>query len=500
MRESGHFLKTLVRAWRAFATKLALLLLIFVAVPIILYSEFRAADEEKQRLLLQGTQEQGRLIAGTLKPLLKGFDPGTVQQLSEVLGQITSPETKIKILFRPHDATDPASFYYVASAPKVSASYLEAERAELLGSGVFTRVPATCSAVTPSAARYTNPGGQEELLVSLNAINTEAGCWVVITSSSAAEFLGSGIGRPYRQTPAVRLAAAIYLLMAVFVFWLFLDGARSLRRFTDLARRIRTRGGDAPTFAALNHIPELDGVAREFDRMVGSLRQSAHLIRYMAEDNAHAFKTPIAVISQSIEPLKRGVGAGDVRLGRAVEMIEHSINRLDKLVSAARKMDEAVAEAIDPSLDPVDVTQLLRRIADDYSEALKDRGIAVSVEVGGSLVVLAQEDSLETVVENLVENAASFSPPGGHIRLSAYAEHGSAFVTVDDAGPGVEETELERIFERYYSRRSANGAADEHFGVGLWIVRRNVEAFGGSVEARNRAQGGLHVAISLPLA
>src|SRR5690606_12116392 len=133
----------------------------------------------------------------------------------------------------------------------VSAAYLEAERAELLGSGIFTRVPATCSAISPSTARYTNPGGEEEMLVSLNAVNTQSGCWVVITSSSAADFLGTGIGRPYRQTPAVRLAAAIYLLMAVFVFWLFLDGARSLRRFTDLARRIRTRGSDVATFAAL---------------------------------------------------------------------------------------------------------------------------------------------------------------------------------------------------------------------------------------------------------
>src|SRR5690606_34949584 len=98
--ESGRFIQKLVRAWRAFATKLALLLLIFVAVPIILYSEFRSADEEKQRLLLQSTQEQGRLIAGTLKPLLKGFDPGTVQQLGDVLGQISSTDTNIKVLFR----------------------------------------------------------------------------------------------------------------------------------------------------------------------------------------------------------------------------------------------------------------------------------------------------------------------------------------------------------------------------------------------------------------
>ena len=500
MKEVGRYFHYVERVWRSFGTKLVLLLLIFVAVPVILYSEFRTADEDKQRLLLKGTQEQGRLIALSVEPVLKGFDPHTVQRLDEALARISSAETKIKVLFRPRNAADPERFYYVASAPKVSAAYLEAERAELVGSGIFKNVPETCSAFRPSAARYTNPKGEEELLVSLNAINTEAGCWVIITSSAAAEILGTGIGRPYKETPAVRLAVTIYLLMAVFIFWLFLDGIRSLRRFTDLARRIRTRGGDVATFAALNHVPELDGVAREFDRMVGSLRQSAHLIRYMAEDNAHAFKTPIAVISQSIEPLKRSVTSGDARLGRAVEMIEHSVNRLDKLVSAAKRMDEAVAESIDPALEPVDLTHLLRRIADGYSESLKERNIKVSVEAGGKIVVLAQEDALETVVENLVENAASFSPPGKDIRLSAHARDGTAFVTVDDSGPGVEENDLERIFERYYSRRGMNGAAgDEHFGVGLWIVRRNVEALGGTVEASNRSEGGLHIRITLPL-
>ncbi len=325
----------LVRAWRAFVVKLALLLVIFVAVPWLLYGQFRAADAEMQRLLLKSAQEQGRLVVESIKPLLTQFDPATVQRLGGVLERIGGRETNIKVLLRPGEAPESEQFYYVASAPAVPATYLAAEQKQLVETGIFRRVPATCEEVDSSAARFTNPDGREELLVSLTPVHTLVGCWVVITSSSAAEFLGTGIGRSYWQTPEVRFAAFIYAMMAIFIVLLFLDGARSLRGFTDLARRIRNRRGASGTFAELNGVPELDGVAQEFDRMVGSLRESAKMIRYRAEENAHAFKTPIAVISQSLEPLKRTYAGISSRPARAVEMIEQSVNRLDALVSAA---------------------------------------------------------------------------------------------------------------------------------------------------------------------
>ena len=498
---NSDFAARWVKLWRAAAVKLALLLAIFVAVPFILYGQFRAADEEKQQILLKSAQEQGRLVVVSITPLLTRFDPATSKRLGELLNQISSGDTNIKVLLRPKNATSADQFYYVASAPTVSAAYLAAEQKQLGDSGVLKRVPATCREADSTVARYTNPGGKEELLVSLNAVNTTAGCWVIITSSAAADFLGTGIGRPYWKTPEIRLASLIYLMMAVFVVLLFLDGARSLRRFTDLARRIRTRGGEASTFAALNQVPELDSVAREFDGMVGSLRQSAELIRFTAEDNAHAFKTPIAVISQSLEPLKRAVKSGNERGARAIEMIENSVHRLDILVSAARQMDEAAAEIIDPSREAIDVAELLRRMGDAYSDALSDRGIKVLVDADQSVVVLAQEDSLDTVLENIVENAASFSKPGDHIRLAAHPVDGMAVITVDDSGPGVNEPDLERMFERYFSKREATGSnEDDHFGVGLWIVRRNIEVIGGSVDARNLDAGGLRMSITLPLA
>ncbi len=334
----------------------------------------------------------------------------------------------------------------------------------------------------------------------MRAANTGAGCWVVITSTAAADFLETGIGRPYWQTPEIRFAAIIYILMDVFVVLLFLDGRRNLQRFATLARRIRTRKRDNTTFAAENHIPELSGVATEFDRMVGALRHSAQMIRYMAEDNAPAFKTPIAVIAQAVEPLKRSSDVSDGRTQRAIEIIEHSVQRLDNLVSIAKWMDEASAEIIDPTCEPVEISGLCRKMAEEYTAALVSKDLSISVDASQSVVVLAQEDSLETVLENLLENAASFSPKGEAIQIRISKENGTGIIRLEDSGPGIDEADLGRVFDQYFTKRSpeATCAQDQHFGVGLWIVRRNTEAIGGSVFAGNRPQGGLQITLKLP--
>ncbi len=121
--------------------------------------------------------------------------------------------------------------------------------------------------------------------------------------------------------------------------------------------------------------------------------------------------------------------------------------------------------------------------------------------------MLGAADALESIFENLLDNALSFSPPGGTVRVSLAATAGTALVIVEDDGPGVPEAALSRIFERYYSDRRAvpRDAASTvvqpaHFGIGLWIARQNARALGGDIIAVNREPHGLSVRVRLNLA
>lgn len=491
-----------VRAvWRSLAFKFVVLLSIFLAVPLVLYERFRAVDEEKNLLLVRTIQDEGRLIAAGIEPLLVNFQAGSANVVRSTLAKLAGGRGNAKVLFRPKNAVDPGSFFYIAAAPPASAEYLNQEMDEMVRTGILGMLLDTCEGDRPLYTRYKNPAGTEEILTSITPVNLENGCWAVITSNAREEFVNSSYARPYWRTGEVRFAAAIYLLMAVVVIVLFGSVWRSIRRFETLAREIRTDRSTEVSFAADIRIPELVGVAEEFDRLVNALYQSAKTIRQAAEENAHALKTPLAVISQSLEPLKRAVSPQEVRARRSLELIERSVNRLDALVSAARRMDEAAAEVIDAAFRKVNFSALLYEALAAYAESLRGRGLTLMQRIEPRVSVWGGEEMLETVVENIFENALSFSPNGASVTVTLRRTGRYAEFSIEDEGPGVDPVNLGRIFERYYSERSGDSEGEEsHFGIGLWIVRRNVEAMGGTVSAAIRDSGGLRITVILRVA
>jgi two-component system sensor histidine kinase ChvG len=308
------------------------------------------------------------------------------------------------------------------------------------------------------------------------------------------------------------IAAAIYLFMAVITFATLHSVRAGLRRFAERARRIRERGPGAGSFAARHSLPELAEVAAEFDRMVDALHSSAADLRRSAEDNAHAFKTPIAIIRQSLEPLRRVLPADNQRAQRAIGVVEHSLDRLDGLVASARSLDEAVADVIANPRVPVDLGRVVGRLVQIRSAILASRGVTIvlashdltiTADLLPGLFVLGSEEMVETVLENLIDNAVSFSLPRSEILIHLTRDGSFADLTVCDQGPGVPAGQIDRIFDRYFSERraeTANESPASYFGIGLWIARRNVEAMGGTIAAENRTPHGLAVRIRLPLA
>lgn len=496
--------------WRSLGAKLLVLLAIFVAVPVALYGPFRVADHERNTLLLQSVQQQGWLVGRSLRPFLERFQGTDASVLQETIADIGRQGVRVRLLLRPVEAAGTNSFFLVASSDQQDTAAMEEELERLLATDVLATLEETCEGQQPLAARYMAPEGDEEVLTSITPVDGTRGCWAVVTAHATADLFSTTLGRPYWQLPEVRLAGAIYLLMALVVILLFLGFWISLRRFAGLAERIRARSvDDGASFARLNRMPELAGVAEEFDRMVATLEQSAREIRHAAEENAHALKAPLAVISQAVEPLRRAVPQEHERGQRALHLVEQSVVRLDALVAAARRMEETVAELMNPPRDRIDLSRLLGRLIAPYAVgAPGDATVRVTSELEPGIEILAGNDLVETVVENLLDNAVSFSPPGGEVRIDLHREGSRAVLLVEDRGPGVASGDLGRIFERNYSKRPRSASDGEtsqgtslklpNFGIGLWVVRRNVEAIGGSVRAENREGGGLRLRVEMP--
>jgi two-component system sensor histidine kinase ChvG len=491
----------LQRFSRSFLLKLVTLVAIFFAVPVVIYGVLRTADSDQNRLLLQSIDAQGRLVAAALRPQVQDMSSASMRAAQQMVRDLGAVGPDIKLLVRPAKDTA-SSFFYVASSVDQPAAYLEQERRELVDSGILKQFATSCADNQTDVTRFTNPAGGRELLTSVTPINSASGCWVVITATATAGYLGSSLGRGYWQTPAVELALAIYIAMAVLVSVLYLQAGLSLRRFGRLARHIGSGVEQRGSFASLNRVPELAGVAEAFDSLVASLRSSAKALRVAAQEVAHAFKTPLGIVMLSIESVRRAVPKTDPKAQRALELIDRSLERLDHLINAARELDETIAEGLNPARTLVPISALANQVIDDYAAAHDQSKLAFVRSIEPGLKVWGVVNLIEIALQNLIDNAVSFAPLESEIEIGAAAAGKIVRMTVSDRGPGVEPENLPFIFERFVSMRPRSGrttteeSATSHFGLGLWIARRNVEAMGGTVQAKNRPGGGLEVIIT----
>jgi two-component system, OmpR family, sensor histidine kinase ChvG len=503
-----QWLRGVRRLAASLTLKMIALITIFVALPVLLYGQFESADRKERDLVISALQRQSWLIAQALAPLLDSPAQRLQTSLGDELRKYTDDGSTLRLMFRPGDASADKQFYYVASAPRVGAEQLSAELDSLAERGILSRLSETCSWDAPVEFRYRQPNGREQILTSVIPIQSRWGCWVLISAHATSEFLKTSIGLPFWQTPEIRMAAFIYVIGALLAVVIALSVWRSVRQFGNVAREIRQGRTVAHSFSARNLVPEFTGVADDFDQLVLDLRSIARDIRQTAEDNAHSFKTPLATVQSSVETLRRGISGRDQWMQRTLYLIDKSVDRLRALVNAAQRLDNNTADLIEAPRTEVDLTQVLADLLLGYRELLAERGIRLARRLDEAVVVRAAKETLAVVAENILDNAISFAPPNSTIRVTLGKAEGIAYLDFEDEGPGIDPRKLDHIFERYFSLRqeqpsngdadSGDHAASDHAGLGLWIVKRNVESLGGRATATNRIGGGFSVRVVLP--
>lgn len=467
----------------------------------MLYGQFESADRQMREIVTRAIQDRSALIAEALTPKLVVANASGRSALNEDLARYSSDGTILKLIFQPSEERHAGRFYFIASAPRIRPDEIAAELDELAHRGILPKISDACMWDAANEIRYTQANGSVELLTSIIPIRGADGCWVLTSTHTTSEFLNTSIGRPYWETREIRVAAAIYLVLAILALLVAVSIRVTLRRFREVAAEIsQGRIGDN-AFTHRNVVPELSSVARDFDKLVHDLRGVSQQIRQNAEDKAHSFKTPLATIRSALEPVRRAVPLDNTRARRALEIIDSALSRLLDLVIAAQRHDISTADLLEAPRVPTDFSQLVGDAALHFREILATRDIRLIRRLDEKAIVRAGHGMLETVLQCVIENAISFSPRGGTIVVTLTVTGRNVELQVDDEGPGVDPAKIPHMFERYFSSRpqdDRDSPPSGHAGLGLWIVRRNVEALGGRVAAANRVGGGLSIVITLP--
>ncbi|HEX3129635.1 MAG TPA: ATP-binding protein [Thermoanaerobaculia bacterium] len=378
-----------------------------------------------------------------------------------------------------------------APQPEPPESFYDHPGKPLLGTEVRAALAGRYGATT----RRT-PGQRSLTLYSAIPVRNEGRVvGAVLVSQSTYRLLGAlyevrlGIFRVFLAS----VAAAIVLTLLVST-----TIARPLRRLRDeanvlLDRRGRLRG----RFRGSSRKDEIGDLARALEELTRRLEGHLGFIESFASDVSHELKNPLAAIRSATELLAEVEDPADRQ--RFLGVVQKEVARMEGLLSGVREVSEIDARLEAEEARPVALDALLGEVVE--SRCLRaDNGTKINLQRPlERIVVRASPERLTQVLENLLDNAASFSPEGEAVEVSVGRDGASAVVTVEDSGPGIPEAHLDRIFDRFFTwRPSEPGSRNGHTGLGLAIVKAIVDGYGGSIVARNRPGGGSRFEVRLP--
>jgi len=276
-------------------------------------------------------------------------------------------------------------------------------------------------------------------------------------------------------------------VMVVLSFLLAGTIAGPVRRLAESAqlvrRRIRTRVEIPDLSHRRDEIGHLSGSLRD---MTDALYSRIEAIERFAADVAHELKNPLTSLRSAVETLP--LAKAEESRGRLLAVIQHDVRRLDRLISDISDASRLDAEMQRHEAQPVDLMKLLATVVSVTNER-HDDGVSVTLHFQsarpGAFMVLGHDSRLGQVVDNLIDNARSFSASGNAVRVSCSRQRNEIEIVVEDDGPGVPPEAMERIFERFYTHRPEQDFG-QNSGLGLSISKQIVEAHDGRIWMENR--------------
>ena len=290
----------------------------------------------------------------------------------------------------------------------------------------------------------------------------------------------------------LRVFAVSAAIMVVLSMLLAGTIAEPMRKLAEAADRVR-RG-----VKSRQEIPDFTDRADEIGHLSGSLRDMTkalynriEAIESFAADVAHELKNPLTSLRSAVETLPR-IKAEESR-ARLMEVIQHDVRRLDRLISDISDASRLDAELARTDKAKVDLASLLDAVVSAANSVERKDKVRVALTIAPlpeeqSYLVSGFDSRLGQVLNNLIDNARSFSPKGGKVEVGLRHLDRMIEVTVDDHGPGIPSDAFERIFERFYTDRPEEQGFGQNSGLGLSISRQIVEAHNGQIYAQNRVE------------
>ena len=296
------------------------------------------------------------------------------------------------------------------------------------------------------------------------------------------------------RSAALHVVLPLILLLPIMILAVAGIVSRGLRPLSYVAAEVQRRDVRSLRPLATDNLPrEIEPLVGELNRLLARLQQAFSAQQAFVADAAHELRSPLTALRLQLQLFDRAADdaarqEARARLGGAVE---RSIHLVEQLLTLARSDQQETGS----EFELVDLTAAAADGVTDTHDLALARQIDLGLDAEPDIRVLGDREALRSLVRNLVDNAARYTPPRGTVQVTCRRTAGQALLEVSDSGPGIPPADRERVFDRFYRRAAVQEGGS---GLGLAIVKAIAERHGARVTLDDRPGGGLRVTVMFP--
>jgi two-component system sensor histidine kinase ChvG len=349
-----------------------------------------------------------------------------------------------------------------------------------------TRYPEVAAALAGASTAIVRVDAKHQLVVSVAVPvqRVRATVGVLLLSTEPGDIDQIASSERWSVLRIALVAASVTVILSLLLAGTIAGPLRRLAGAAETVQQAITSRAEIPDFS--DRADEVGHLSKALRSMTSALYNRIEGIERFAADVAHELKNPLTSLRSAVETLPRAKRVEDRERLNAI--IQHDVRRLDRLISDISNASRLDAELARQSSEPVDIAGLVDAMASIQRDVAARRGIDVVVVLETRrypAITVGHDSRLAQVINNLVDNAVSFSPPQGTVTVSVATSEDTVTVRVMDEGPGIR-GDITRIFQRFYTDRPDSEHFGDHSGLGLAISKQIIDAHGGGIVAANR--------------
>ena len=458
--------------WRLVAALLGLTLVVLLVHDIPLTGYLRTVENDR---IITALERDSFVIAGRSEEALESGEATSASYVQDAIKNY-STQSGARVI-----VTDSAGVAIATSDATDTVGTSFASRQE---------ISEALSGKVSSGRRYSTTLNQEILYVAVPVFNGGRTLGVVRLTFPAST-VDSAVNTRVRGISTV---AGITLLVAALVALLLALGVtRRLTKLRDVTEEF-SKGNFAVRAEIDGGAPEIQSLARSFNKMADQLEKLMAQQRAFAGDASHQLRTPLTALQLRLERVSELLNEDPKAAADRLDAAMIETDRLQRLVEGLLVLSRSESKTV--VTNEHDAAQIARERAANWEALAAEQGVSIALELPETAPVNCVPGAVEQVIDNYVDNALEVVPTGSTITITISAGEEFTKISVLDEGPGLPDADLTKAFNRFWRARSdAHGS-----GLGLAIVDRLADASGGLAQLTNRPEGGLEASVEFPTA